>query len=144
MCWRRATEIARSAGPASRSGRPGLDAHPREIPNPLHLGFFLISVCPMNTLFKALTHPVRRRIIEMLRKGPLASGDIAAAFDMSWPSITAHLNALKEAGLVSPERDGGSIRYRREISVVEEAIAFLLDMTGAAARDDTQGKEPKP
>ena len=85
----------------------------------------------MNALFKALSHPVRRRIIDMLRQGPMASGDIAAAFEMSWPSITGHLNALKEAGLISPERDGASIRYRLEISAVEEALAFLLAMTGA-------------
>ncbi|WP_339871473.1 metalloregulator ArsR/SmtB family transcription factor [uncultured Brevundimonas sp.] len=96
----------------------------------------------MNTLFKALSHPVRRRIIEMLRKGPLASGDIAAAFDMSWPSITGHLNALKDAGLVSPERDGSTIRYRLEISAVEEAVAFLMAMRGGGpAPDDT---EPTP
>jgi DNA-binding transcriptional ArsR family regulator len=93
----------------------------------------------MNSLFKALAHPVRRRIIDMLRKGPMASGDIAAAFDMSWPTITGHLNALKEAGLVSPERDGASIRYRLEISAVEEAIAFLLEMTGTV-RPDTGDK----
>ena len=84
----------------------------------------------MNTLIKALSHPVRRRIIAMLRSGPLASGDIAAAFDMSWPTVTGHLHALKEAGLVSPERDGASIRYRLEISAVEEAMAFLMDITG--------------
>ena len=84
----------------------------------------------MNTLFKALSHPVRRRIVAMLRAGPLASGDIAAAFDMSWPTVTGHLNALKEANLVSPEREGTSIRYRLEISAVEEALAFLLAMTG--------------
>lgn len=90
----------------------------------------------MNTLFKALSHPVRRRIVAMLRAGPLASGDIAAAFDMSWPTITGHLNALKEAGLVSPERDAQTIRYRLEISAVEEAMAFLMDIagTGQAAR----------
>ena len=93
----------------------------------------------MNSLFKALAHPVRRRIIDMLRKGPMASGDIAAAFDMSWPTITGHLNALKEAGLVSPEREGASIRYRLEISAVEEAIAFLLQMTGTV-RPDTGDK----
>jgi DNA-binding transcriptional ArsR family regulator len=93
----------------------------------------------MNSLFKALAHPVRRRIIDMLRKGPMASGDIAAAFDMSWPTITGHLNALKEAGLVSPEREGASIRYRLEISAVEEAIAFLLEMTGTV-RPDTGDK----
>lgn len=87
----------------------------------------------MNTLFKALSHPVRRRIIEMLRPGPLPSGDIAAAFDMSWPTITGHLNALKEAGLVSPERDAQSIRYRLEILAVEEAMAFLMDIVGTGA-----------
>nr|WP_316629769.1 metalloregulator ArsR/SmtB family transcription factor [uncultured Brevundimonas sp.] len=84
----------------------------------------------MNTLFKALSHPVRRRIVAMLRTGPLASGDIAAAFDMSWPTITGHLNALKEAGLVSPEREGQTIRYRLEISAIEEAMAFLMDIAG--------------
>lgn len=93
----------------------------------------------MNLLFKALSHPVRRRIIDMLRKGPMASGDIAAAFDMSWPTITGHLNALKEAGLVSPERAGASIRYRLEISAVEEALAFLLQMTGTG-RQETEDK----
>nr|WP_315054212.1 metalloregulator ArsR/SmtB family transcription factor [uncultured Brevundimonas sp.] len=84
----------------------------------------------MNTLFKALSHPVRRRIVAMLRAGPLASGDIAATFDMSWPTITGHLNALKEAGLVSAERDGQTIRYRLQISAIEEAMAFLMDIAG--------------
>jgi hypothetical protein len=58
----------------------------------LQLANILIRKVAMNTLFKALSHPVRRRIIAMLRTGPLASGDIAAAFDMSWPTITGHLN----------------------------------------------------
>ena len=49
---------------------------------------------------------------------------------MSWPTITGHLNALKEAELVSTERDGQSIRYRLEISAVEEALAFLMDLSG--------------
>lgn len=87
----------------------------------------------MNTVFKALSHPVRRRIIDMLRDGPKASGDIAAAFDMAWPTITGHLTALKDAGLVEAERDGASIRYRLNISALEEAMAFLLDLTSPAA-----------
>jgi len=85
----------------------------------------------MNSVFKALSHPVRRRIIDMLRPGPKSSGDIAAAFDMSWPTITGHLNALKEAGLVETERSGSSIRYRLNISAIEEALAFMLALTGA-------------
>ena len=95
----------------------------------------------MNTLFKALSHPVRRRIIEMLRAGPMASGDIAAAFDMSWPTITGHLNALKEADLVSPERNGQTIRYRLEISAVERqnevgvVVGMTLNLFGGQGRD---------
>ena len=88
----------------------------------------------MNTVFKALSHPVRRRIIDMLRDGPRPSGDIAAAFDMAWPTITGHLTSLREAGLVESERDGASIIYRLNISAVEEALSFLMDLmkTGAA------------
>lgn len=85
----------------------------------------------MNEVFKALSHPVRRRIIAMLRDGPKASGDIAAQFDMAWPTVTGHLNALKEAGLVETERDGASIVYRLNISAAEEAVAFLMELTKA-------------
>jgi len=96
----------------------------------------------MNAVFKALSHPVRRRIIEMLRPAPLASGDIASAFDMSWPTITGHLNALKDAGLVNPERTGQTIRYRLEISAVEEALAFLMDIAGTGKGSPETPKEP--
>ena len=84
----------------------------------------------MNALFKALSHPVRRKILVILRDGPRSSGDIDAAFDMAWPSVTAHLTALKEAGLVEAERSGTSIRYRLVMSAAEEAAAFLMDLMG--------------
>lgn len=99
----------------------------------------------MNEIFKALSHPVRRKIVAMLRDGPLASGDIAQAFDMAWPTVTGHLNALKDAGLVETERDGTSIRYRLNITAAQEAVAFLMDMmnTGEAgapvARKSSKG-----
>jgi DNA-binding transcriptional ArsR family regulator len=86
----------------------------------------------MNLVFKALSHPARREIIAMLQNGPLSSGDIAAAFDMAWPSVTGHLAALKDAGLVEAERDGNVVRYRLNISAAEEALAFLLGMTQGA------------
>ncbi|MBI5942037.1 MAG: winged helix-turn-helix transcriptional regulator [Caulobacterales bacterium] len=97
----------------------------------------------MNSLFKALSHPVRRRIIEMLRTRPLTSGDIAAAFDMAWPTVTGHLNTLKDAGLVEVEREGASMRYRLNISAVEEALAFLMDLAraGEPASDALTSKE---
>lgn len=84
----------------------------------------------MNAVFKALSHPIRRQIVAMLRDGPLASGDIAAAFDIAWPTITGHLAALKDAGLVEAERDGTTIRYRLMIGAAEEAVAFLMDLMG--------------
>ena len=86
----------------------------------------------MNLIFKALSHPARRRIVAMLQQGPLTSGEIAAEFDMAWPSVTAHLAALKEAELVEAERDGNSVRYRLNISAAEEAVGFLLGIVQAA------------
>lgn len=84
----------------------------------------------MNEVFKALSHPARRRMVAMLRDGPLASGDIASRFDMAWPTVTAHLAALKAAGLVEAEKDGASVRYRLVISAVEEAVAFMMELMG--------------
>ena len=63
----------------------------------------------MNSLFKALSHPARRRMVAMLREGPMASGDIAGRFDMAWPTVTTHLAALKAAGLVETEKDGAIV-----------------------------------
>ncbi|AAK24990.1 transcriptional regulator, ArsR family [Caulobacter vibrioides CB15] len=102
----------------------------------LKLGILLISLVPMNSVFKALAHPARRQIIVMLRERPMPSGEIAAAFDMSWPTVTGHLTALKDAGLVEAERDGNSIRYRLQISAIEEAVAVLMDLVDAVPKTD--------
>jgi ArsR family transcriptional regulator len=96
----------------------------------------------MSLVFKALSHPARRRILAMLRDRPMSSGDIAAAFDMAWPSVTGHLNALKDAGLVDAERSGASIRYRLNIGAVEEALAFLLELAGTG--DEAAASQPQP
>jgi DNA-binding transcriptional ArsR family regulator len=100
----------------------------------------------MNELFKALSHPARREIISALDAGPMASGDIAAMFDMSWPTVTGHLNVLKEAGLVEAERQGSSIRYRLNISAAEEAVSFLLGLMnpGASRSRKKPGLKRKP
>ena len=86
----------------------------------------------MSAVFRALGHPVRRQIVAMLQKRPMTSGEIAAAFDMAWPSVTGHLVALKEADLVETEREGNSVRYRLNISAIEEAIGLLLAITQKA------------
>jgi DNA-binding transcriptional ArsR family regulator len=97
----------------------------------------------MNAVFKALSHPVRRQIVAMLQKRPMTSGDIAAAFDMAWPSVTGHLAALKEADLVETEREGNSVRYRLNISAVDEAVGFLLAITQKAKAARKRGEAPR-
>ena len=86
----------------------------------------------MNRVFKALSHPARRKIVAMLQKGPKSSGEIAAAFDMAWPSVTGHLAALKDADLVEAERAGTTVRYRLNISAAEEAVGYLMGIMQAA------------
>lgn len=82
----------------------------------------------------------------MLQSSPLTSGEIAAEFDMAWPSVTGHLTALKEADLVETERDGNTIRYRLNISAAEEAVGFLLGIMQAATplrrRSGTPSRSP--
>lgn len=97
----------------------------------------------MNLVFKALAHPVRRRIVAMLQDGPMSSGDIAKAFDMAWPSVTGHLAALKDAGLVETERDGTSVRYRLNISAAEEAIGFLMALAEPLSRNPSSRTSEK-
>jgi DNA-binding transcriptional ArsR family regulator len=100
----------------------------------------------MNEVFKALSHPTRRRIVAMLREGPMTSGEIAERFDMTWPTVTGHLNALKVAGLVEAEKAGTSVSYRLNISAAEEAVAFLMDLTraGETASAKEGGASPWP
>ena len=94
----------------------------------------------MSGVFKALGHPARREIVAMLRHGPLTSGEIAAAFEMSWPSVSGHLRALRDAELVECERAGTSVRYRLNISALEEAVGFLLGvMDSVATAPDLDG-----
>ena len=85
--------------------------------------------------FKALSDPTRLTILELLRKGDLTAGQIAAHFDMSKPSISHHLAQLKQAGLVFDERRGQTIVYSLNTSVVEDVMSWLLRLRGADKQD---------
>jgi DNA-binding transcriptional ArsR family regulator len=89
-----------------------------------------------NSVFKALAHPARRQILALLRKGPRLAGDLAEAFDSSWPTMSRHLGVLKEAGLVTAERQGTQILYRVNTSVLEDAATALLGLIGKDNGDD--------
>src|ERR1017187_1298788 len=82
----------------------------------------------MDLLFKALQDPNRRRILEMLKKRDLIAGGIAEAFRMSKPSISYHLDLLKQANLVSARRDGQFIVYSLETTVLDESIGWIIDL----------------
>ena len=89
-----------------------------------------------STVFKALAHPLRRQVMAKLRGGPKNSGELADAFDTSWPTVSRHLAVLKEAELITAEREGTSILYRANTSVLEDAIGMLMDLTRADNQDD--------
>ena len=82
-----------------------------------------------NQTFRALADETRRTILRLLRDGPLTSGDIAARFDSSWPTISRHLAVLKDAGLVTTERRGQEIRYELNTSVFQDLIQHLIGWT---------------
>jgi len=89
-----------------------------------------------NEVFKALGHPLRRQIMALLRQGPKSSGELADQFDAAWPTVTRHLNVLKDADLITAERQGTSIIYRTNTSVVEDAVTSLLGLIGRDNGDD--------
>ncbi|MBX7250149.1 MAG: autorepressor SdpR family transcription factor [Caulobacteraceae bacterium] len=92
----------------------------------------------MNNLYHALSHPVRRKILKLLNAGPMAAGEIAAHFDVSKPTMSGHFNVLKDADLIQAEREGTTIRYRLNVSVLEEAAAAILGLIGAG-EEKTKG-----
>lgn len=83
---------------------------------------------PLNLLFKALRDPTRRRILEMLKEHDLTAGQIAAAFSMSPPSISYHLDLLKHARLVSSRKKGQFVTYSLETSVLDDSLGWILDL----------------
>ncbi|MCG8373070.1 MAG: autorepressor SdpR family transcription factor [Balneolales bacterium] len=82
----------------------------------------------MNNLFKALNDPTRRQILDLLKEEDLTAGEIAEAFEISKPSISHHLDLLKQAGLVSTERNGQFILYSLDTTVLEEATQWLFKL----------------
>ena len=79
---------------------------------------------------KALADPIRRDILNMLKKGPLAAGEIAARFSVTDASISRHLSVLKEADLIRDERKGKFIYYEINVSVLEETLLWISDLKG--------------
>ena len=79
---------------------------------------------------KALSDPIRREILNLLKNGRMAAGDIASHFDISDAAISRHLSVLKEANLIRDTREGKFIFYDLNASVLEELLLWVSDLKG--------------
>ena len=84
-----------------------------------------------NTI-KALSDPIRRGILELLKSDRLSAGDIAGHFPVSGAAVSKHLSVLKEADLIRDVRDGKFIFYELNTSVLEEVMLWLTNLKGEA------------
>lgn len=79
---------------------------------------------------KALSDPIRREILNLLKKGRLSAGEISSQFSVTDASISRHLSVLKEADLIRDTREGKFVFYELNASVLEEMILWVRDLKG--------------
>ena len=84
----------------------------------------------MERVFKALSDPTRRRVLQLLRRRPLSAGELSDHFPVSKPTMSAHFSVLQEAGLIQAEKTGRTILYRLKMSVLEEALLGFAGTLG--------------
>jgi DNA-binding transcriptional ArsR family regulator len=80
----------------------------------------------VNLVYRALADPTRRRILQLLRQRDMTAGELADHFELAKPTLSRHFAVLREADLIQGERNGTSITYRLNLSVLEEALMALL------------------
>ncbi len=95
----------------------------------------------MSHVFRALSDPTRRRVLQLLRHGPMSAGALGDRFDVSRPTMSAHFAVLKEANLIHAEKAGKSIIYHLKLSVLEEALLGFVDSFGLGAETPTPKEE---
>ena len=95
---------------------------------------------PSANVFRALSDPTRREILQMLRKGALTSGEIADRFDASWPTISRHLAVLRDAGLVLSVRQKQEIRYELNTSVLQDLVHHVMELVASRPAPARAGK----
>ena len=79
---------------------------------------------------KALADPIRRQILNILKKGPMTAGDIQNQFDVTFASISRHLSVLKDADLIRDRREGKFIIYELNASILEEVLLWNYELKG--------------
>ena len=84
----------------------------------------------MNKVFKALSDPTRRHVLQLLRERHMSAGELSDHFPVSKPTMSAHFAVLREAGLVDSDKQGKTIMYRLKMSVLEEALMEFSELLG--------------
>ncbi len=84
----------------------------------------------LQATLKALSDPIRREILEILKDGRMSAGDIVAKFDVTGASISRHLSVLKDADLIRDKREGKFIFYEINTSVLEDIMLFITNLKG--------------
>lgn len=84
----------------------------------------------MQQTLKALADPIRREILNLLKKGKMSAGDISNHFPVTAASISRHLSVLKDADLIRDRREGKFIFYELNTSVLEEIMLWLTELKG--------------
>lgn len=90
-----------------------------------------------NNAFKAIADPARREILRLLRGGEMTAGDLSGHFDMSKPTMSHHFAVLAGADLITRRREGQTIWYGLNTTVLQDVLAWAMDLAGA----DNQGRK---
>jgi DNA-binding transcriptional ArsR family regulator len=91
----------------------------------------------MNTVFKALADPTRRKVLELLRQRPMTAGELSQQFPVSRPTMSAHFAVLRESGLIDAHKVGTTIIYQLKLSVLEDALLGFGQLFGIGASERT-------
>ena len=94
----------------------------------------------MNAVFKALSDPTRRKVLELLRRRPMTAGELAAHFPVSRPTMSAHFAVLREADLIESTKIGTTITYQLKLSVLEDALLGFAHMFGLGVETGAKAK----
>ena len=84
----------------------------------------------LQSTLRALSDPIRREILNLLKGGRMSAGDIVDHFDVTGASISRHLSVLKEADLIRDKREGKFIFYELNASVLEEIMLWIAELKG--------------
>jgi DNA-binding transcriptional ArsR family regulator len=94
----------------------------------------------MQSVFEALSHPIRRDILKLLRKRAMSAGEIAEHFPVAKPTLSGHFTILKNADLVTTERQGTTILYRVNETALEQMLSAVMDLTGVKSKEKDKSK----